>query len=102
MSSSKEFSSVYKEAKKWHNDVCVVFYKPSIESKLAIVASKKVGKAVIRNRCKRLIRAAFIKICDEVADGVYIMVAKNGTDSISFDKIQKSLNWSLRKLGCMR
>ncbi|MBS6287584.1 MAG: ribonuclease P protein component, partial [Campylobacter concisus] len=45
LSDSREFSQVYKEASKWHCDACVDFYKPTIEKKLAVVASKKVGKA---------------------------------------------------------
>ncbi|EAU00280.2 MULTISPECIES: ribonuclease P protein component [Campylobacter] len=99
---SREFSSVYKEAKKWHCDACVLFYKPSSENKLAVVASKKVGKAVVRNRAKRLLRAAFLEVCDELEDGIYIMVAKCGLIEISFDKIHKNLRWSLKKLGCLK
>ncbi|WP_169752993.1 ribonuclease P protein component [Campylobacter mucosalis] len=102
LSDSKEFSSVYKDAKKWHSDICVVFYKPTSDKKVAVVASKKVGKAVVRNRAKRLLRAVFISVSAELESGIYIMVAKNGLENVEFLKIQKALRWSLKKLGCLR
>lgn len=93
---------VYKEAKRWHSDVCVLFYKPSIHNKVAVVASKKVGKAVVRNRSKRILRAVFVNVSDELEGGIYIMVAKSGLEYVTFEKIQKSLRWSLKKLGCLK
>ncbi len=40
------------------------------------MASKKVGKAVARNRAKRLLRAQFINNAPKLKDGYYIFVAK--------------------------
>ncbi len=102
MSGSKEFSQVYKEASKWHCDACIVFYKPTNEKKIAVVASKKVGKAVVRNRAKRLLRAAFFNISSELKDGTYIKIAKNGITEISLEKICKNLSWSKKKMGCLK
>ncbi len=79
-----------------------MFYKPSDDKKIAVVASKKVGKAVIRNKAKRRLRSAFVNVSSELENGVYIMVAKSGIDSAEFDKIQKNLKWSLKKLGCLK
>ncbi|AQW84346.1 ribonuclease P protein component [Campylobacter pinnipediorum subsp. pinnipediorum] len=99
---SKEFSLVYKDAKKWHCQSCILFYRPSQENKMAVVASKKVGKAVIRNRCKRLLKSAFINASSNLKDGTYILIAKSGVDKISFNDINKNLKWSLKKLGCLK
>ena len=61
-----------------------------------------MGKAVVRNRAKRLLRAAFFSISNELKDGTYIMVAKNGITEILFDKICKNLSWSIKKMGCLK
>ncbi|HHE9884848.1 TPA: ribonuclease P protein component, partial [Campylobacter coli] len=48
-SENEEFSAVYKTGKKWYCDGIIIFYLKNDEQKMAVVASKKVGKAVIRN-----------------------------------------------------
>ncbi|MFX1754304.1 ribonuclease P protein component, partial [Campylobacter jejuni] len=47
--------------KKWHCEDVIIFYLKKKKKKIAVVASKKVGKAVVRNRSKRILRALFAK-----------------------------------------
>ena len=54
----------------------MLFYKEAQIKKSAFVASKKVGKAVARNRAKRILRAHFIENASRLKDGQYIFVAK--------------------------
>ncbi|CUV66557.1 Ribonuclease P protein component (fragment) [Sulfurovum sp. enrichment culture clone C5] len=51
---------------------------------MGFVAGKKVGKAVQRNRAKRLMRALFIKNADLIKSGNYVFVAKPDILSESF------------------
>ena len=95
ISDSKEFSRVYQSAKKWHCDLAVVYFLESDTSRFAAVASKKIGKAVVRNRVKRLFRAAFSTLSSDLKDGTYIFIAKSGADKVPFDKICKSFRWAL-------
>ncbi|RAZ50230.1 ribonuclease P protein component [Campylobacter hyointestinalis] len=99
ISDSKEFVHVYQNAKKWHCDCAVVYFLESSSTKFAAIASKKVGKAVIRNRSKRLLRSAFYSFGNELKDGVYILIAKAGLEKLPYDRIQKSLKWSLKKVN---
>ncbi|XAU20596.1 ribonuclease P protein component [Campylobacter jejuni] len=101
-STNEEFSSVYKIGKKWHCEGVIIFYLNSYEKKIAVVASKKVGKAVVRNRSKRILRALFAKFERYLRDGKYIFVAKNEITELSFSRLEKNLKWGLKKLECFK
>ena len=66
------------------------------------MASKKIGKAVVRNRARRLLRAVFLNAKDNLQSGIYIFIAKKQIIDAEFTQIQKSLNWSFRKIGCLK
>lgn len=102
ISDSKEFSRVYQSAKKWHCDLAVVYFLESDTSRFAAVASKKIGKAVVRNKVKRLFRAAFSTLSSDLKDGIYIFIAKSGADKVPFDKICKSFRWALKRMDSIR
>lgn len=101
ISDNSEFSSVYKNAKKWYCECAVVYFLPCDTNKFAAVVSKKVGKAVTRNKCKRQIRAAFYSLNTELRDGIYIVVSKTGFDAISYEQICSNLKWAFKKIGCI-
>ncbi len=93
---------MYQNAKKWHAEGMVVYYLASNLNKFAAVASKKVGKAVVRNLVKRRIRAAFAPLDAQLKDGIYIVIAKSGLDELPFEKAQKSLKWALKKMDSLK
>ena len=97
-----EFTAVYKSGKKWFCDGFILFYLPASERKRAVVASKKVGKAVVRNRAKRVLRALFARVENELESGKYVLVAKTDFEEFSFLKLEKSLKWGLKKIQCLR
>lgn len=101
-STSEEFASVYKMGKKWHCEGVIIFYLSGYEKKIAVVASKKVGKAVLRNRSKRILRALFARFEKNLQAGKYIFVAKSEITELSFSSLEKNLKWGLRKLECFK
>lgn len=70
-------------------------------AEIGFTATKKLGNAVVRNRCKRRLRA----ICDTVLDQFEIkghkLVLIARTDAMTRDitQLNKDLGWALRKLG---
>ncbi|TEY00962.1 ribonuclease P protein component [Campylobacter sp. US33a] len=102
INTEREFSSIYKEGKRWHCEGAIIFYFQDIENKMAVVASKKVGKAVVRNKSKRWLRMAFLNLSQNLEKGKYIIVAKNEITQLSFFQLEKNLKWGFKKLGCLK
>lgn len=93
MKSNKEFALSYRKGKKCQTgDVCAYFVKNKTPyNRLGITVSKKLGKAVTRNRVKRIIRAAYRLSESSLPLGYNIVVAakpavvdKKSTDLLPF------------------
>lgn len=76
----------------------MLFYKDSQLKTCAFVASKKVGKAVARNRAKRVLRAHFIERADKLKKGQYIFVAKQPILQSDYKEVSKRLNSIFKRL----
>jgi len=95
---SKAFNTVYRHADKtWHTPWFVLFYKQSPGYHIGFVASKKVGKAVQRNRAKRLLRALFVSQASNLDSGSYILVAKAPILDIPYQKLHRTFADVLKK-----
>jgi ribonuclease P protein component len=70
--------------------------------KLGIVASKKVGNAVHRNRAKRLLRAHFLNHIPSLTTGHYILVAKANLLDNEYNKTTKELFTALKRLKTLK
>jgi ribonuclease P protein component len=58
LSRNNEFQKVYREGVKQVGRLLVVYLLPAVDDAQSVVASRKVGGAVQRNRAKRLLREA--------------------------------------------
>ncbi|HHC11298.1 MAG TPA: ribonuclease P protein component [Campylobacterales bacterium] len=103
MKTTKEFNRVYKNSKTVHTSQFVLFYQADIEEyKIGIVASKKVGNAICRNRAKRLLRSHFLNHIEQLKTGYYILVAKPSLLDSDYNRLTKIFFNSFKRLNTIK
>ena len=97
-----EFKKVFTRGKYYGGSNIEAFIKPhNLEMNLlGIAISKKVGKAVQRNKIKRLIRENYRLLEEELHIGysmVFLWKKKSSLDNAKFDNIKKDIENILKK-----
>ena len=102
MKYNRDFKRLYAKG----NSVCggyvVMYYRKAKVpyNVLGITVTKKLGKAVVRNRVKRLIRESSRLREDLINSGYYIVfVARNKSVDATFEKISHDMSFLLKKSG---
>ncbi|MDO5397746.1 MAG: ribonuclease P protein component [bacterium] len=71
-------------------------------NRLGLTASTSLGHAVIRNRLKRLMRAAYTALEPYIGTGYdFVLVARGRAVGSCEEQIRKDLRYSFRKLGLL-
>ncbi len=90
-----EFQEVFKKGRSYANRQFVVYFlkKPGqTHFRIGISVSKKLGKAVVRNRIKRYIRQSFLELEDYLKQEYdYIIIARKPAAEMDFFEVKKSL-----------
>ena len=93
----KDFDLVFNKGSRLYSKSLSIIYLKSKSLKFGISLSKKHGKAVIRNRIKRLLRAAFNNFSDKINDNYYIVLMPNRADNYDYFEFSKDIEFLLKK-----
>ncbi|MBQ6622246.1 MAG: ribonuclease P protein component [Mogibacterium sp.] len=100
----KNFNAVYKKGHSKGSRYVVVLYKKNglAYTRVAFLASKKVGNSVRRNRARRLMREALRTMDATVKQGYdIIFVARNTIEGRKCGEVQKCMYGAMRASGLL-
>ncbi len=107
-----DYLAVASSRRKWVTPNFIIQYKPAKgdqksdqksdrRARVGFTVTKKVGNAVVRNRCKRRLkevaRDAFAELGKVGCD--YVIIGRSGSFNAPFEKLIKDMRWALEKLG---
>lgn len=96
---NREFRYCYKRGKKVVSSYLVLHYVKNREGKNKLgITVAKLRTAVERNRAKRLIRECYRAQLMQIGNGYnFVIVARSKMADATFDDVQKSLAYCIRK-----
>lgn len=86
-----DFQKLFKRGKRVFSPYITLLYYPSKTLSMGVAVSKKYGKAVQRNRIKRLARAAFYDSCDILDKPYSVIILPKICEEYSYEGFKRSL-----------
>lgn len=99
-----DFRRLYHRGKSYTNPALVVYFQRNRAGicRIGITVSKKIGNAVQRNRCKRIIRAAYTQIEPDILGNYdFVFVARSKTKYLKSTEIKAAMLSLLQKAGAI-
>ncbi|HCF51023.1 MAG TPA: ribonuclease P protein component [Syntrophomonas sp.] len=96
----RDFHNIYKSGHRVSGRYILLFFRPGAgeSSRVGFVVSKKVGKAVIRNRAKRRLRALWREIMPGLKQPFDVVInARPSIKESSCEELHKDLLFTLKK-----
>lgn len=102
MRANRHFKRIYSKGDSIAGGYLVLYYQKNNTDQdvLGMTVSKKIGKAVIRNRVRRLIKESYRLNEANIKSGYdLIFVARTKAVGVSFEIIQRDMLYLLKKAG---
>ena len=93
-----DFLKLFKKGKKVYSHTLTIIYSPAKDKcVMGIALNKKHGKAVKRNRIKRLIRAAFANNLSALTANYKMVIMPKVMEEYTYADIEKSLLYCFKR-----
>jgi ribonuclease P protein component len=99
---AKDFDRVFKAGKRAFTNRLTLIYLPAKTVKAGYAVGKKHGKAVKRNRIKRLLREAFRTVLPEIGGNWFFVVIPKVSEEYTYAGYVKDLRYALKKSGLLK
>lgn len=102
---NRDFRRAYNRGKVFVTPFAVVYVNKNRygDIRLGITAGKKIGKAVKRNRAKRVITAAFRSVFPKIRDGLdFVIVARTRILNVKSTEFAVVLERTLKTAGALK
>ena len=102
---NRDFRRLYARGRSFASPVLVAYVakNKTRQVRIGITTSKKIGKAVLRNRARRIIREACYNICGNIKPGYDIVfVARTKTPYVKSYDILRSMKNELKEEGVLK
>jgi ribonuclease P protein component len=104
LKTNTEFRTLYYRGKSYVHPALIAYVRKNRrgETRVGITTSKKLGNAVTRNRCRRVIREAYRALAPEVKSGYDIVfVARTRTAAMKSTALSDVMRGQLRAAGLL-
>ena len=102
--SSREIDKIFRESRRAAHPLLIALVAPTPEGRgpmgrVAFIAGKRLGGAVLRNRCKRVMREAVRRAGGPWSGRDVLLIARPGTASASTAALDAALSSVLTRAG---
>ena len=103
---TKEFQRVLNKGKWFGGTLISVYFLPNhgVQNFIGIAVGKKAGKATKRNRVKRVIRAVYDNLSQEIQKGynvLFVWRSQAKFEDLKYEIVQRDLKRAFRKAGLL-
>lgn len=92
-----DFQKLFNKGKRAFSPSLTVLYQPFSTLRMGISVGKKHGKAVQRNRIKRLVREAFRAVAGDIKGKYSVVIVPKVKDGYEFKTFKKELQCIIKK-----